>query len=227
MHIITKNLLEIRFNANPRFFDYRGRLISSVAANTGLNQWSLLPDNKIEFRKEPNDQKLFGFVSYNSFGLSFETPNNLENTKIIVRSFLKAAWPYINNSEIRRVGYRILSYKKVSTFDKILSGYKSNLVVFHELFKETLDSDVEDIGIALVCRNEKKCNITMGPMKKVQAKEIFKNQDKISNSGMFLDYDYYDEAPIKITPPNIELFMEKATTKADNLLDSIEKIITL
>lgn len=123
--IITKHVLEIRYEANPNFLDKRGIIAASLSPKI-FTHWRI-SENKIELFNP--DSQINAFFSYRNIGLSNIYPETTEEFILKSKEFIKASWNHFPTDKIQRIGVRsgFLCPKEVS-FKKLFNSFNKNFV---------------------------------------------------------------------------------------------------
>ena len=226
--MLKRLIIEIRYPSAPHFLDIRGEIIKE--AKRYFRKWIASGINHLEVFDE--DRKMRGFVSTKRAGMTMLEPNT-QVFKDTSRNFLNKVFEKIgvNLNELQRIGVRsIFAIPYDNSFENLLSIFKSKMLKVEdrnmpEGFK------IVDVGFPLnFTVNDKKCNISFGPMEKSQFKQFIQGTDNIPDVGAYFDVDYFKENPRpgrRIANVSIGDYLNEGIDTAQEMKDYFKNFLNL
>jgi len=222
---ISNHILEIRFQANPRFLDKKGNIAAQIISDSEFDHWNI-SNNRIDFNclENPN---LAAFFSFKNIGATSNSPVTSEAFLKATDVYIKAAWQYLEKSAFVRIGLRSQTLIEVDDFTQIYNAYKSRFLKLNDADLSQFDGDLIDVGFALnFVSGENHFNTSTGPMEKKQSETIF--GASAYDVGIYLEVDYFrNEISPNITQKQVIGFVNEGVSKADKLSEQINKFINL
>lgn len=193
LSVLSEHIFEIRYRANSKILDYRGKWAEQISDHLSLPHWSIV-ENRIDIFDKPNAER--AFVGFKNSGYTCNDPstsNFFPDRAIKFYRFLAKLDGFSSPLFVERIGVRskfITSYG--STFEELLGRFTSNYVSITEKAQRSINAKLVDIGVPLNFADKLgNFNTMCGPMRKEQMKDFISKRSDYSDVGLFYDIDYW------------------------------------
>jgi len=224
--IITKHVLEIRYEPNPGFLDRRGGIASSLSPKI-FRHWRI-SENQIELFNP--DSQINAFFSYKNIGLSNIYPETTEEFISTSKDLIKESWTHFSFNKIQRIGVRsgFLCPKDIS-FKKLFNSFNKNFVNSSFVDNQSIFGTAKliDIGLNLnFSVGSEYFNIMTGPMEKKQIKEFFPGVKDLPDQGVYLEIDYFkNEFSPSLKQKDVLNLLDNAITQGKSIFNTISDLV--
>lgn len=227
--VVSKYVLEIRFLPLPSILDKRGDITEKLL-DEFFDAWTVNP-TRLDVASREN-KNIGAYVTYANFGLASESPNKSDLFIEKSQSLIRKLWTIIPMSRTQRFGIRafqISPYGK--TFKSLLERYEKKTLAIPNEKISSFGGNLIDIGWALNFEDPKKhrkYNINSGPMKKEQAMQFFTQTNLLPHNGIFVDVDYFTDAPSFLNQPkqsDFLKFIEESVSNAQLYQEKIHELL--
>lgn len=224
MDKISEHVIEIRFKPDSYFLDKRGQIASSIGASTALDQWSI-SNVQIDFSSKSNE-KIQAFYSYKNIGFTSYAPNDSKFFQEEAGKFIKAAWAFIGQNEITRIGIRSKFITETESFTSAFNAYKKKFLALSDDDLKKFGGSLVDLGFPMnFIDGENYFNIVnMGPMEKSQFAQQLTVAGEAFDAGIFLDIDYFKkEFSPHTNQRNVIDFLRQGIKKSEQLYATLNE----
>ncbi|MGP8247062.1 MAG: hypothetical protein ACLQVN_21405 [Bryobacteraceae bacterium] len=199
-------VFEIRYTANAKILDNRGRWASEIAAQMSLPHW-LIVENRLDIFDE--NEKTRCFVGFRNSGFVANTPpttNYFTDQCVKFAKHLMNLRDFQNPLPVERLGVRSRFLTPFNgTMEELVGRYKTRYYGVTREAEEALNGKLIDIGSALNFVDRLgNFNTFGGPMAEEQSKGFFPNGEGFPAVGLYFDIDYW-------VRPNKEMTAEDIT----------------
>lgn len=209
-----RSVCEIRYPARPRLFDLRGRIIEQTVTNT-LTEWRMAR-NRVDIHNK--DETIRYFAAFKNAGSVMEQPASVTPFRDGTVKFLRPVIEDLEITDLSRIGVRFYYVAPVSDFEGLVRAMTHGLYRLSRDDWEQIGGIPIDVGFPLTLKfGRHKANFMMGPMEKSQLEGLFETKtakEKLPDSSLFIDFDYYEENPSirkKPLPRYIREFIDQAS----------------
>ncbi len=213
--ILSEHIFEVRYRANSKILDYRGKWAELISDHLALPHWSIV-ENRIDIFDKPNSER--AFVGFRNSGYTCGDPstsNFFPDKAIKFYKFLSKLDGFVSPLFVERIGIKskfITAYE--SNFEALLALFTKNYISIADKALKCINAKLVDIG-ALLNFSDKigNFNTVCGPMKKEQMKDFMPKRTEYPEVGLFYDIDYWQKPNSKISDNAIaKIIQEYART---------------
>ena len=201
--MLSEHIFEVRYRANSKILDYRGKWAELISEHLSLPHWSIV-ENRIDIFDKPNSER--AFVGFRNSGYTCSDPstaNFFPDRAIKFYKHLSKLDGFGSPLFVERIGVRskfLSAYE--SNFETLLALFTKNYVSIPEKAQKSINAKLTDIGAPLNFTDKiGNFNTVCGPMKKDQMKDFMPKRTDYPEVGLFYDIDYWQK-PNSNTPDN-------------------------
>jgi hypothetical protein len=189
MEYIVKNIVEVRFKPDPQIIDIKGEVINSILNNSTLfNNWNITGNTIALGSTKNNSLKII--LNHAKWGLEIISSSDDEDFINITTEVIRSTWNHYKYDNIMRLGVRSSFILKCdNSFESLLKQITSKVSI---LDTEKISSSLTDVAYTYnFAEDNKKINISFGPMQKTQSIDNFPETEKIPEVGIYIDIDVF------------------------------------
>lgn len=227
--IVKKHIFEIKFTPTPTILDRRGQ-ITDLVLDDFFNGWRI-SENRINIESK-NNKNIVCFASYFNFGLISESPNDSNLFIEKSQALIEKLWQVLPVNKFQRFGVRTTEFiPQEKAFKELVSVYKKEFLKLSDNQLSKIGENLVDIAIPINFVNDgekTKVNINTGPMQKKQASQFFTDESLLSETGVFIDIDYFDDQLITRSHQKQKdyfSFISNGISKAEKVTEAVLDII--
>ena len=224
--IITEHVLEVRHAASGTFLDVRGYIADYIKQEGPFPHWKI-GSNVVNFRDESKALKLDGaFVGYKSAGYIVLNPKTRNYFTDRASSFWKVLLKnnHYTVPQPTRFGARTkLFFPSVESFETINTRMYETF--FSEAVRNLVGGKETDLQFTVDLKEENfEVRVIGGPIQKDEAGKYFQFEtEAFSNSGLYLDIDYFKTKDLSLQdiPKLLKKANELTWSKAERIASGL------
>jgi hypothetical protein len=201
---IIEEVVEIRYEANPRVLDYRGTWAHTLINELGLKHWRI-SENRVDLydTPKPSDATVSAFVSHRNAGTVVRSAEEGKSAADVATRIIRLLYSdklFGAPVAVQRIGVRSrLAIPFMGSFSELLDRYRTRVVNVSQAADISFSQrkmKIVDVGgpINFEAPNGK-IHSTTGPMAQEQLADFFsfRPKDELPLVALYLDFDYWDK----------------------------------
>lgn len=194
---LVKAICQVRYPANARFVDIRGKIASRWHEADGeLSQWRL-NSNAVQISNKQNSRAFA--IDVRSLSSVMEFPPNQEVFVTESLPFLLHTLQWLEVRKIERIGLRFVFYAKRENIVQLTNRLRTRLFKLTDEEWDMLGGRPTDIAFVTIHKyQDASIQIRLGPMERSQLAETFESEIKdreLPEVSLFVDGDLFEQEP--------------------------------